>query len=65
MTPRIHESVFIAEGSKIYGDVEVGTGSSIWFKTVIRRDEVSAIIGENTNSQENVLVHSDDGAMVG
>ena len=36
LTPRVHASVFVAEGARIYGDVEIGAGSSIWFNAVIR-----------------------------
>ena len=36
LTPRVHESVFVAEGARIYGDVEIGAGTSIWFNAVIR-----------------------------
>lgn len=59
LKPKIHESVFIAEGACIYGDVEVGEGSSIWFNAVLRGDEGKITIGKNTNIQDNVVVHSD------
>lgn len=62
LRPRIHPSVFIAEGARIYGDVDIGKGSSVWFNAVIRGDEGKISIGENTNIQDNVVVHSDDGA---
>ena len=64
LRPVIHSSVFIAEGAKIYGDVEIGEGSSIWFNAVIRGDEGKVTIGKNTNIQDNVVIHSDDGATV-
>jgi carbonic anhydrase/acetyltransferase-like protein (isoleucine patch superfamily) len=59
LKPRVHESVFIAEGARIYGDVEIGEGSSVWFNAVIRGDEGKITIGTNTNIQDNVVVHSD------
>lgn len=62
--PKIHPSVFIAEGAKIYGDVEIKKGSSVWFNAVIRGDEGKVIIGENTNVQDNAVIHSDLGAAV-
>lgn len=64
LVPRIHPSVFIAEGARIYGDVEIKKGASVWFNAVIRGDEGSVTIGENTNIQDNVVVHSDAGAIV-
>ncbi|MEM3526503.1 MAG: gamma carbonic anhydrase family protein [Candidatus Jordarchaeaceae archaeon] len=61
LKPKIHESVFIAEGARIYGDVEIGEGSSVWFNAVIRGDEGKVTIGKNTNIQDNAVVHSDMG----
>ena len=51
--PRIHESVFIAEGARIIGDVEIGWESSIWYNTVITGDVHSIRIGARTNIQDN------------
>jgi gamma-carbonic anhydrase len=55
--PRIHESVFIAEGAKIIGDVEFGMDSSIWFNTVVRGDVHFITIGVRTNIQDNCVLH--------
>lgn len=55
--PRIHESVLIAEGVHIIGDVEIGKDSSIWFNTVIRGDVNYIRIGERTNIQDLTMVH--------
>jgi len=60
LRPVIHSSVFIAEGAKIYGDVEIGEGSSIWFNAVIRGDEGKVTIGKNKNIQDNVVIHSSE-----
>ncbi len=59
LKPKIHESVFIAEGAQIWGDVEIGEGSSVWFNAVLRGDEGKITIGKNTNIQDNAVVHSD------
>lgn len=55
--PDIHESVFIADGAKVIGDVTIGAQSSIWFHTVIRGDEGPVTIGERCNIQENSMCH--------
>jgi carbonic anhydrase/acetyltransferase-like protein (isoleucine patch superfamily) len=73
LKPKVHESVFIAEGARIYGDVEIGEGSSVWFNVVIRGDEGKITIGRNTSIQDNAVLHSDmtigteigDGATIG
>ena len=64
LEPRVHDTVFVAPGAHIYGDVEIGEGSSVWFNAVIRGDEGKVTIGKNTNIQDNTVVHSDDGAEV-
>ena len=61
LRPRIHESVYVARGAEIHGDVEIGEGSSVWFNAVIRGDEGKIVIGRNTNIQDNAVVHSDAG----
>lgn len=55
--PRIHPSVFIAEGAQIIGDVEIGAESSVWYNTVIRGDVHYIRIGEKTNVQDNCVLH--------
>lgn len=55
--PKIDETVFIAEGARIIGDVEIGQQSSIWFNTVVRGDVHSIRIGARTNIQDNCVLH--------
>lgn len=57
INPKIHESVLIAEGAYIIGDVEIGQDSSIWFNTVVRGDVNYIRIGERTNIQDLTMVH--------
>ncbi len=59
LRPRIDETVFIAAGARIFGDVVVGKESSIWFNAVLRGDEGAIVIGEGTNIQDNAVIHSD------
>ena len=55
--PKIHESVFLADGVRIIGDVLICENSSVWFNTVIRGDVCPIRIGERTNVQDNVTLH--------
>ncbi|MEA3470159.1 MAG: gamma carbonic anhydrase family protein [Thermodesulfobacteriota bacterium] len=57
--PRVDASVFVAEGACIYGDVEIRKGASVWFNAVLRGDEGKISIGNNTNIQDNAVIHSD------
>ena len=58
--PIIHESCFIADNASIIGDVQIGTKSSVWFGAVIRGDEDSIEIGENSNIQDNAVLHCNE-----
>lgn len=55
--PKLHKSVFLASGSKIIGDVEIGEQSSVWYNTVIRGDVHYIKIGKMTNVQDCSMLH--------
>lgn len=55
--PSIHDSVFVAQGVSIIGDVVIGEHSSIWFNSVLRGDLYPIRIGKYTNIQDNSTVH--------
>ena len=56
-SPRIAPSAFLAEGSVVVGDVEIGDRSSLWFGTVVRGDVNHVRIGARTNVQDLTVVH--------
>ena len=60
----IDKSVFIAEGAKVIGNVEIGKSSSIWFNAVIRADSDKIKIGDNSNVQDNAVIHTSAGFSV-
>ncbi len=57
-TPKIGKNCFLAENSTIIGDVEIGEDCSIWFNAVLRGDVHSIKIGQNTNIQDNAVIHA-------
>ncbi len=57
MLPKIHPSVFVADGAHIIGDVVIGKDSSVWFNAVIRGDVNFIRIGERTNIQDSSVLH--------
>ena len=61
ITPRLDESVFVAPGAHIVGDVVIGRDSSVWFNTVIRGDVHYIRIGERTNIQDLCVLHVTSG----
>lgn len=54
----IDKSVFIADGAKVIGDVEMGEGCGVWFNAVIRGDSNEIKIGKNSNVQDNAVIHT-------
>ncbi len=60
-SPELHESVFVASGAQLIGDLKVGRESSIWFNVVVRADVHYIRIGERTNIQDNTTVHVTEG----
>lgn len=59
--PKIDDSVFLASGVKIIGDVEIAGNSSVWYNTVIRGDVHYVKIGERTNIQDCSMLHVTNG----
>ena len=62
--PILGERVFIAEGAKVIGDVEIGDDSSVFYNSVIRADLAEIRIGKRTNIQDNVTIHLSTGVGV-
>lgn len=55
----IHPETFIAETADVLGNVEIGTGSSMWYGAVARGDMEAITIGDHTNIQDNATLHVD------
>lgn len=53
----IHESVFLADGAIVRGNVTIDEDSSVWFNAVIRAEQEKISIGKCTNIQDNAVVH--------
>ncbi|AGF54894.1 carbonic anhydrase/acetyltransferase-like protein (isoleucine patch superfamily) [Clostridium saccharoperbutylacetonicum] len=57
--PNLASEVYVAETAVIIGDVTLERNVNIWFGAVLRGDAASITIGENTNIQDNCVVHVD------
>jgi carbonic anhydrase/acetyltransferase-like protein (isoleucine patch superfamily) len=53
----IHDSVFIAPGVQLYGEIAIAEGASVWPNAVIRCEANEVRIGRYTNVQDFVMVH--------
>ena len=51
------DSIVICPGAQIIGKVELGEKVSIWHGAVLRGDTDSITIGDNSNVQDNCVVH--------
>lgn len=50
---------FIAPSAAVIGNVILGRHANIWFGTVVRGDGNTITIGDNSNVQDNAVVHVD------
>jgi carbonic anhydrase/acetyltransferase-like protein (isoleucine patch superfamily) len=55
--PQIGENTYVAPSADIIGDVRIGRNCSIWFNTTLRGDVMPIIIGDETNIQDNTVLH--------
>lgn len=60
--PQCASGVWIAESAQVMGDIHLGSNASVWFNAVIRADNESMHIGDNTNIQDAAVLHSDAGS---
>jgi len=58
----IDESVFVAPGAVVLGDVRLAEQSSVWYNAVLRGDTDTISIGPRTNVQDGAVIHVDAGA---
>lgn len=54
-------SYWIAPNATLIGRVKLLKGSSVWFGAVLRGDNDWITIGENSNIQDNAVLHTDAG----
>lgn len=59
--PKIGKNSWISNNAYIIGDVVIGDNVSVWFGVVIRGDVAPIEIGDDTNIQDNSVIHSEVG----
>ncbi len=55
--PELADTVFIAEGARLIGNVKIGDRSSVFYNAILRGDLAPIRIGSCSNIQDNVSVH--------
>ena len=61
MIMKIDQSVYVAEGAVIRGNVTIEKDCSVWFNAVIRAEDDTIWIQEGSNVQDNCVIHVDEG----
>ena len=65
VSPRVHETAFVAPTAAVIGDVEIGESASIWFHCVLRGDTNLIRIGARSNIQDGAVLHVNPGEGAG
>jgi len=60
-TPQVPSSAYVAPEATIIGKVILGESASVWPGAVIRGDDDSITVGDNTNIQDGAVLHVDPG----
>ncbi len=59
--PQIDPSAYVVDSASVIGQVRLEANASVWFGVTIRGDNELIVIGENSNVQENAVLHTDKG----
>ena len=59
--PKVNPSTHISENAVLIGSVKLAAGVSIWPGCVLRADVDEIAIGDDTNIQDGVLIHTNYG----
>jgi carbonic anhydrase/acetyltransferase-like protein (isoleucine patch superfamily) len=62
IAPEIHPDSWVADDANLIGKVVLEQGASIWFGCTLRGDNEEIRVGENSNVQENCVLHTDMGS---
>ena len=63
-SPRNEGAAFVAPNATVQGDVILKPGSTVWYGAVLRGDDGTLTLGENSNVQDNAVLHCDVGGAV-
>ena len=59
--PADNGAAFVAENATLAGSVRLEKNSSVWYGAVLRADTGRIAIGENSNVQDNAMLHTGPG----
>lgn len=61
IAPQIDPTAWVAPDANVIGKIVLEAGSSVWFSATLRGDNEEIRLGENSNIQENCVLHTDMG----
>jgi carbonic anhydrase/acetyltransferase-like protein (isoleucine patch superfamily) len=61
MSPRVHETAWVADTAVLIGEVDLDVEASTWFGAVLRGDNEIIAVGSRSNIQDNAVLHTDRG----
>jgi len=59
--PRLAPDAWVADSATVLGRVAMAAQSSVWYGAVLRGDNAWIEIGEQSNIQDNSVLHTDEG----
>jgi gamma-carbonic anhydrase len=57
--PKVEQSAYIDPSAQVIGDVNIGARSSVWCNATLRGDVNRIVLGEETNIQDNSVLHGE------
>ncbi len=61
LSPKVDPDSWIAPNATVIGEVQIAKGASIWWNCTLRGDTDLLSVGENSNIQDNSVLHTDPG----
>lgn len=64
LTPQIDPEAWVAPNATIIGQVFLARNVTIWWNCTLRGDTDRLVVGENSNIQDNSVLHTDPGLVL-
>lgn len=61
VSPRLHESSWVADSAQVMGNVVLEQDASVWFGATLRGDTETITVGRGSNIQDGSVLHADVG----
>lgn len=61
LMPRVHPEAWVHDNAVLIGDVEIAARANVWPGCVLRGDQGSISVGEETSIQDGTIAHSTGG----